>query len=88
MGAHFDSWDLGQGAMDNGIGIAQLYALAVALRGATPHHAVELIWFNGEEQGLFGSRHAAAQLGDTPVVARAFACSPLGLTSLLHVSHC
>ncbi len=70
VGAHFDSWDLGQGAMDNGIGIAQLYALAVALRGATPpYHTVELIWFNGEEQGLRGSRFAASQLGATPVVA-------------------
>ncbi len=69
VGAHFDSWDLGQGAMDNGLGTAQLYALAAALRGTTPHHTVELVWFNGEEQGLFGSRHAAAQLGATPVVA-------------------
>jgi hypothetical protein len=69
VGAHLDSWDLGQGAMDNGIGIAQLYALALALRGATPHHTVELVWLNGEEQGLRGSRFAAAQLGTTPVVA-------------------
>ncbi len=69
VGAHFDSWDLGQGAMDNGIGIAQLYALALALRDAKPHHTVELIWFNGEEQGLFGSRHAALQLGNTPIAA-------------------
>ena len=69
VGAHFDSWDLGQGAMDNGLGIAQLYALAAALRGTVPHHTVELIWFNGEEQGLRGSRWAAAQLGATPVVA-------------------
>ncbi|MBI5692174.1 MAG: M28 family peptidase [Verrucomicrobia bacterium] len=69
VGAHFDSWDLGQGAMDNGIGIAQLHALALALRGTRPHHTLELIWFNGEEQGLWGSRAAAAALGDTPVVA-------------------
>ena len=69
VGAHIDSWDLGQGAMDNGIGVAQLHALASALRGARPHHTVELIWFNGEEQGLHGSRHAAARLGGTPVVA-------------------
>jgi len=69
VGAHFDSWDLGQGAMDNGLGIAQLFALATTLRGAALHHSVELVWFNGEEQGLFGSRHAAAQLGDTPIVA-------------------
>ncbi len=69
VGAHLDSWDLGQGALDNGIGIAQLHALAAALRGVPLHHSVELIWFNGEEQGLHGSRHAAARLGDTPVVA-------------------
>ena len=69
VGAHFDSWDLGQGAIDNGIGIAQLYALALALRGTALHHTIELIWFNGEEQGMQGSRAAAARLGDTPVVA-------------------
>ncbi len=69
VGAHFDSWDLGQGAMDNGIGIAQVYALALGLRGKTPYHTIELIWFNGEEQGLWGSRAAAARLGDAPVVA-------------------
>ncbi len=69
VGAHFDSWDLGQGAMDNGLGIAQLFAIAMALRGAELHHTIELVWFNGEEQGLFGSRHAAAQLGDSPIVA-------------------
>jgi Iap family predicted aminopeptidase len=69
VGAHFDSWDLGQGAMDNGLGVAQLYALALALRGSTPQHTIELIWFNGEEQGLWGSRAAAEKLGDTPVIA-------------------
>ena len=69
VGAHLDSWDLGQGALDNGIGVAQLLALARALAGAESHHAIELIWFNGEEQGLQGSRHAAARLGATPVAA-------------------
>jgi Iap family predicted aminopeptidase len=69
VGAHFDSWDLGQGALDNGLGIAQLFALAHALRGRELARTVELVWFNGEEQGLWGSRHAVAQLGDAPVVA-------------------
>lgn len=69
VGAHFDSWDLGQGALDNGLGTAQLFALAHALRGRELARTVELIWFNGEEQGLWGSRHAAESLGDTPVVA-------------------
>lgn len=69
VGAHFDSWDLGQGAVDNGLGTAQLFALAHALRGKELARTVEFVWFNGEEQGLWGSRHAAATLGDTPVVA-------------------
>lgn len=69
VGAHFDSWDLGQGALDNGLGVAQLYALARALRGVPLARTVELVWFNGEEQGLWGSRHAAAGLRDAPIVA-------------------
>jgi Iap family predicted aminopeptidase len=69
VGAHFDSWDLGQGALDNGLGVAQLYALARKLRGIELARTVDLVWFNGEEQGLWGSRHAAAGLGDAPVVA-------------------
>jgi len=69
VGAHFDSWDLGQGALDNGLGVAQLFALAGALRDRDLARTVELIWFNGEEQGLWGSRHAAAQAGSGPIVA-------------------
>jgi Iap family predicted aminopeptidase len=69
VGAHFDSWDLGQGAMDNGLGVAQLFALARALRGRDLARTVELVWFNGEEQGLWGSRYDAGHLGNAPVVA-------------------
>ncbi len=69
VGAHFDSWDLGQGAMDNGLGIAQLLALARVLQGQSLERSVELIWFNGEEQGLWGSRHAVAQIRDEPNAA-------------------
>ena len=69
VGAHFDSWDLGQGAVDNGLGIAQLYAIAHALRGRELPRTIELVWFNGEELGLWGSRHAADRLGEAPVVA-------------------
>lgn len=69
VGAHFDSWDLGQGTMDNGLGIAQLLAIAHALHGRELPRTVELIWFNGEELGLWGSRHAAGLIGDMPIVA-------------------
>jgi Iap family predicted aminopeptidase len=69
VGAHFDSWDLSQGTLDNGLGIAQLFALARVLRGRELARTVELVWFNGEEQGLWGSRHAAAQKGNDSIVA-------------------
>jgi Iap family predicted aminopeptidase len=69
VGAHFDSEDLGQGALDNGLGTAQLFAFASALRGQTLERTVELIWFNGEEQGLWGSRYQAEHLGEAGVVA-------------------
>jgi hypothetical protein len=69
VGAHFDSEDLGQGALDNGLGAAQLFTFALALRGQDLARIVELVWFNGEEQGLWGSRFQAAHLGDAKVVA-------------------
>jgi len=69
VGAHFDSEDLGQGALDNGLGVAQLFAFAAALRGQTLAKTVELVWFNGEEQGLWGSRYQAAHLGEAGVIA-------------------
>jgi hypothetical protein len=58
VGAHFDSWDQGQGAIDNGLGIAQLLAIARVLRDEQLDRTVELVWYNGEEQGLWGSRFA------------------------------
>jgi Iap family predicted aminopeptidase len=61
LGAHFDSWDLGQGALDNGLGVAQLYAVAKLLKAhrAVNLHAIEFVWFDAEELGLWGSRHYA-----------------------------
>lgn len=71
VGAHFDSWDLGQGAMDNGIGTAQLYVIAKMLRAHAAQNlrTIQLVWFNGEEQGLWGSRVHAPTLHDRPVAA-------------------
>lgn len=71
VGAHFDSWDLGQGGLDNGLGIAQVFAVAKALQEHSKENlrTVELVWFNGEEQGLWGSRHHAPTLRGRPVSA-------------------
>lgn len=72
LGAHFDSWDLGQGAIDNGLGVAQLYAVAKLLKAHSPAnlHSIELVWFDAEELGLWGSRHYAesGNLADLRVV--------------------
>jgi Zn-dependent M28 family amino/carboxypeptidase len=58
VGAHFDSWDVGQGAVDNGIGSALLFDMARLLMEYSPHnhYTVEFVWFNGEELGLWGSK--------------------------------
>ncbi len=69
VGAHFDSWDLGQGAMDNGLGTAQVFALAKLLHDHAPKNlrTIELVWFNGEEQGLWGSFQHAPTVKDRPI---------------------
>ncbi len=58
VGAHFDSWDVGQGAVDNGVGTAILFEMARLLKAYAPknYYTVELVWFNGEEMGLWGSK--------------------------------
>jgi dipeptidyl aminopeptidase/acylaminoacyl peptidase len=58
VAAHLDSWDLGQGAMDNGAGTAIVLETAriLARCGTAPRRTVRFILFTGEEQGLHGSR--------------------------------
>lgn len=55
--AHLDSWDLAEGAIDNGNGAAVILETARALArvGWQPRRTVRFIWFMGEEQGLEGS---------------------------------
>jgi Zn-dependent M28 family amino/carboxypeptidase len=58
LGAHLDSWDLGQGATDNGAGSMAVLEAARLLKavGAKPKRTIRFILFGGEEQGLLGSR--------------------------------
>lgn len=57
VGGHFDSWDISQGAVDNGVGIAVLYEIARNLsRFKNFYYSIEIVWFNGEELGLWGSK--------------------------------
>jgi hypothetical protein len=58
LGAHLDSWDLGQGATDNGTGSATVLETArvLAKSGIKPKRTIRFCLFTGEEQGLHGSR--------------------------------
>jgi carboxypeptidase Q len=62
LGAHLDSWDLGQGVTDNGTGsmVVLEAARALARSGLKPKRTIRFILFSGEEQGLLGSRAYAA----------------------------
>lgn len=72
IGAHFDSWDVGQGSIDNGLGTAILFDVARILAALSPanERTIEFVWFNGEEMGLWGSKKYVDQhIGEDIVVA-------------------
>jgi hypothetical protein len=58
LGAHIDSWDLGQGTTDNGTGTCVVLeaARALAKSGVRPKRTIRFCLFSGEEQGLYGSQ--------------------------------
>ena len=71
VGAHFDSWDVGQGSIDNGLGTAILFDVARILRALAPSNerSIELVWFNGEEMGLWGARKYVQMHADEAIAA-------------------
>lgn len=68
LGAHLDSWDLGQGAQDDGAGVAIVTA-AAHLAGdlKVPHQrTIRVVLFANEEFGLSGARaYARAHAADS-----------------------
>jgi Zn-dependent M28 family amino/carboxypeptidase len=62
LGAHLDSWDLGTGALDNGVNCALVLEVArVLAAGPRPKRTVRFVLFTGEETGLLGSRGYVAR---------------------------
>jgi carboxypeptidase Q len=57
IGGHLDSWDLGQGALDNGTGAMATLEAARTLKalGWKPKRTITFILFTGEEQGGIGA---------------------------------
>ncbi|MFG2057989.1 M28 family peptidase [Micromonospora sp. NPDC048930] len=67
FGAHLDSVSAGPGINDNGSGSATLLenALVLASQNPTMTKRVRFAWWNGEEQGLQGSKFYVNQLSAT-----------------------
>ncbi len=83
MGGHIDSWDVGQGAHDDGGGCVITMQALTLLRqlGLTPRRTIRVVLFTNEENGLKGAkqyvidhaaemdRHVLALEADTGVFA-------------------
>ncbi|CEK10858.1 M28 family peptidase [Legionella hackeliae] len=60
IGAHLDSWDLGQGALDNGCNAVMIIDIARQMKileqkGIKPKRTIRFMLYSGEELGLYGS---------------------------------
>ncbi len=57
LGAHLDSWELGNGALDNGCNAAMVVEAArdILRTGERPRRSIRFVLFTGEEQGMLGS---------------------------------
>ena len=57
-GGHLDSWDLAQGAIDNGLGSFSVIDIARTFKalGLKSKRTIEFVAFMGEEEGLLGSK--------------------------------
>lgn len=63
IGAHLDSWDVGQGAHDDGSGCVTMMQALTVLRdlGLRPRRTIRVVLFTNEENGLGGARAYAEQ---------------------------
>ncbi|MBC3847296.1 M20/M25/M40 family metallo-hydrolase [Winogradskyella echinorum] len=61
VGGHLDSWDLGDGAHDDGAGVVQSMDVLRLLKesGVTPKRSIRVVLFMNEENGLRGGRKYA-----------------------------
>lgn len=66
IGGHLDSWDVGQGAHDDGTGCVMMMQAITTLRklGLTPRRTIRVVLFTNEENGVRGARAYAEQHKD------------------------
>src|SRR6185503_21388606 len=65
-GAHLDSWDLGQGALDDGAGCGIVIEVGrqIARLAHKPRRTVRVVLFANEENGLAGAKAYAREHKD------------------------
>lgn len=63
VGGHLDSWDVGEGAHDDGTGVVQSIEVLRILKaiGYKPRHTLRAVLFMNEENGLRGGRKYAEE---------------------------
>lgn len=63
IGGHLDSWDLAEGAHDDGAGVVQTIEVLRAFKAAgyQPKHTIRFVLFANEENGLRGGRKYAEE---------------------------
>ena len=75
VGAHLDSWDVGDGAIDDGAGVGIAMQTLALAKAARPKRTVRMVLFMNEECGLDGARTYAqahaAELGSYVVALEA-----------------
>jgi Zn-dependent M28 family amino/carboxypeptidase len=72
LAAHLDSWDSGQGAIDDGAGVAIIAAAARLIEELprNPRRTIRILLAGAEENGVHGgAAYAAAHAGETHIVA-------------------
>ena len=68
VGAHYD----GDGAGDNGSGVALLLATAAGLAGTTPQLTIRYIFFDAEEEGMLGSKYYAEHMSEEEIASTVY----------------
>jgi hypothetical protein len=66
ISGHIDSWDVGQGAHDDGAGIVTMMQAAALLHrlGLVPRRTIRVVLFTNEENGTRGAKAYAEQHGN------------------------
>ena len=66
IGGHIDSWDVGQGAQDDGSGIVTAMQAAALIKrlGLKPKRTIRVVLFTNEENGGAGGRAYREMVGD------------------------